>query len=63
MTASTLEPIAIPISQREQVEEFQKWMQGRTKASLVGMSGEPAIEVPEVVYSLLLRILQGMQEG
>lgn len=63
MTASTLEPISIPTSQREQVEELQKWMERQGKASLVGEGGESAIELPEVVYLLLLRILQGMREG
>lgn len=63
MTPSMLDPISIPVSQQEQVQELQKLMQREGKASLVGKGGEPALELPDVVYSLLLRILQGMQEG
>ena len=63
MTASTLDPITIPVYQKEQVQELQKLMQREGRASLVGKGGEPALELPDVVYSLLLRILQGMQEG
>jgi excisionase family DNA binding protein len=63
MTAFTLDPITIPVSQQEQLQELQKLMQRGGNASLVGKGGEPALELPDVVYSLLLRILQGMQEG
>ncbi|MGD0736278.1 MAG: hypothetical protein ABR976_14085 [Terracidiphilus sp.] len=63
MTTSILDPISMPMSQREQVRELQKLMQREGKASLVGKGGEPALELPDVVYSLLLRILEGMQEG
>jgi excisionase family DNA binding protein len=63
MTPSTLEPISIPISQQEQVKDLQKLMRRDGKASLVGKGGEPALELPDAVYSLLLQILQDMQEG
>ncbi|MGD0902077.1 MAG: excisionase family DNA-binding protein [Terracidiphilus sp.] len=63
MTPSTLDPISIPISQQEQIQELQELMQREGKASLVGKGGEPALELPDVVYSLLMRILQNMQEG
>jgi excisionase family DNA binding protein len=63
MTPSTLDPITIPPSQQEQVQELQKLMQREGKAFLVGNGGEPALELPDVVYSLLLRILQSMQQG
>ena len=63
MTASTVDPITIPAFQRAQVKELQKLMQREGKASLVGKGGEPALELPDVVYTLLLRILEGMQQG
>ncbi|MGA3373139.1 MAG: helix-turn-helix domain-containing protein [Terracidiphilus sp.] len=63
MTTSTLDPISIPISQQEQVRQLQKLLQRGGKASLTGQSGEPAVELPDAVYSLLLRILEGMQGG
>jgi excisionase family DNA binding protein len=63
MTISVLDPISIPISQQQQVRELQKLMQREGRASLVGKGGESALDLPDVVYSLLLRILQGMQEG
>ena len=63
MSASMLDPISIPVSQQEQIHELQKLMRREGKASLVGRGGEPALELPDAVYSLLLRILQNMQEG
>lgn len=63
MTTATHDPITIPISQQEQVQELQNLMQREGRAALVGKGGEPALELPDAVYSLLLRILQGMQEG
>ena len=63
MTTSTLDPITIPNSQQKQILELQKLMQQEGKASLVGKGGEPALELPDAVYSLLMRILQIMQEG
>jgi excisionase family DNA binding protein len=63
MTPLTLDPITIPVSQQEQIRELQNLMQREGKASLVGKGGEPALELPDAVYSLLLRILQVMQEG
>jgi excisionase family DNA binding protein len=63
MTTSILDPISIPIAQQEQLRELQKLMRKEGKASLVGKGGEPALELPDAVYSLLLSILGGMQEG
>lgn len=63
MTTSTLDPVAIPTSQQEQIHELHSLLQKEGKASLVGKGGESSFELPGVVYSLLLRILQGMQEG
>lgn len=63
MTTSMLDPISIPVSQQEQVQELQKLMRREGKASLVGRGEGPALELPGVVYSLLLRILESMEEG
>ena len=63
MTTSVLDPIAIPNSEHEQVQELTALLQREGKARLVGKGGEPALELPDAVYSLLLRILEGMQAG
>ncbi len=58
-----LDPVTIPTAQQEQVEELHRLMEREGRAYLVGKGGEPALPLPDVVYSLLLRILQNMQEG
>ena len=63
MTTSALDPVMIPTSQREQVHELQSLMEREGGAYLVGNGGEPKLQLPEAVYSLLLRILQDMREG
>jgi excisionase family DNA binding protein len=61
--SAQLDPVTIPNAQQEQVEELQRLMLREGKAYLVGKGGEPALPLPDAVYSLLLRILQNMQEG
>jgi excisionase family DNA binding protein len=63
MANAVLDPILIPNGQREQVRQLKALLQKDGKAYLVGKGGEPALELPDAVYSLLLRILQGLQDG
>ena len=63
MTTSTFDPVTIPASEQEQVQELHSLMEKEGKACLVGKGGEPALPLPDVVYSLLLRILEDMREG
>jgi excisionase family DNA binding protein len=63
MPAVTFDPISLPEAQEEQVHELRELLQREGKAMLIGMGGEPAMELPEAVYSLLLQILDVMQQG
>jgi excisionase family DNA binding protein len=63
MSASALDPITIPVSQQEQLQELQKLMQTEGRIFLAGEGGGPSLQLPDAVCSLLLRILQGMREG
>jgi excisionase family DNA binding protein len=61
--ATQLDPVTIPGAERQQVQELHRLLQREGRACLVGKGGEPALPLPDAVYSLLLRILQNMQEG
>jgi len=63
MTTSLFDPVSIPAGEQEQVHELHSLMAKEGKACLVGKGGEPALPLPDVVYSLLLRILEDMREG
>lgn len=63
MAASTLDPVSLPASQEEQAHALHALLRRPGKARLVGKGGGPAIELPDAVYDLLLRILENMQEG
>jgi excisionase family DNA binding protein len=63
LMTTELDPVTIPGAEKEQVEELHRLMQRAGRAHLVGRGGEPALPLPDAVYSLLLRILQNMQEG
>lgn len=63
MATSTLDPVSLPASQEEQVHALHELLRREGRARLVGRGGEPAIELPDAVYELLLRILDGMQQG
>src|SRR5262245_24118320 len=63
MTKSTLDPVTLPSSQEEQVHALHEMLQREGKACLVGKGGEPAIELPDAVFDLLLRIMDAMEEG
>jgi excisionase family DNA binding protein len=63
MASSTFDPVSLPASQEEQVHALRKLLQREGKARLTGKGGEPSLELPDAVYELLLRILDGMQQG
>lgn len=63
MATSTLDPVSLPVSQEEQVHALHELLRREGSARLIGKGGEPAIELPDAVYELLLRILDGMQQG
>jgi excisionase family DNA binding protein len=62
-TSSTLDPVSLPASQEEQVHALHDLLRREGKARLIGKGGEPAMELPDAVYDLLLQILEGMQDG
>lgn len=61
--SSTLDPVSLPAAQEEQAHALHELLRREGKAHLVGKGGEPAVELPDAVYDLLLRILERMQEG
>jgi excisionase family DNA binding protein len=63
MATSTLDPISLPASQEEQVHALHEMLRREGRARLIGRGGKQAIELPDAVYELLLRILDGMQQG
>jgi excisionase family DNA binding protein len=63
MATSTLDPVALPASQEGQVHALHELLQKEGKSLLIGKGGEPAMELPDAVYDLLLKILIVMEEG
>jgi len=63
MATSTFDPVSLPASQEEQVHVLHELLRREGSARLIGRGGEPAVELPDAVYELLLRILDGMQQG
>jgi excisionase family DNA binding protein len=63
MATPTLDPVSLPASQEEQIHALQKLLQQEEKAFLTGKGGAPSLELPDAVYELLLRILDGMKQG
>jgi excisionase family DNA binding protein len=63
MATSTLDPVSLPVSEEGQVNALRDLLRREGKARLIGRGGEPAIELPDTIFDLLLRILEGMQDG
>lgn len=63
MATSALDPVSLPASQKKQVHFLHELLRREGSARLIGKGGKPAIELPDAVYELLLRILDGMQQG
>ena len=63
MATTALEPIMLPAAQEEQVQALHDLLRKEGKARLVGRGGEPALELPDTVYELLLKVVSGLQQG
>ncbi len=61
--SSTPDPISLPVSQKEQVHALHELLRRDGKARLIGKGGEPAMELPDAIFDLLLQILERMKEG
>jgi hypothetical protein len=63
MATSTLDPVSPPASQEEQVHALDELLRRQGRARLIVRGGELAIELPDAIDELLLRIFDGMQQG
>ena len=63
MATTVLDPISLPAAEEAQVQALHDLLRKDGKARLVGRGGEPALELPDAVYDLLLKIVGGLQEG
>ena len=63
METTALDPISLPAAQGEQVQALHDLLCKEGKARLVGRGGEPALELPDAVFELLLKIVDGLQQG
>lgn len=63
MATTVLDPISLPAAEEAQVQALHDLLRKDGKARLVGRGGEPALELPDAVYDLLLKIVGGLQQG
>jgi excisionase family DNA binding protein len=63
MGTSALDPITIPQTEEHQVSELHHLLQKEGSARLVGRGGEPEMELPDTVYTLLLQIVGLLEQG
>jgi excisionase family DNA binding protein len=63
MATTVLDPISLPAAEEAQVQALHDLLRKDGKARLVGRGGEPALELPDAVYELLLKIVGGLQQG
>jgi excisionase family DNA binding protein len=63
MATPTLDPVSLPASQEVQVHALHELLRREGKARLSGRGGEPSVDLPDAVYELLMRILEGMQQA
>jgi excisionase family DNA binding protein len=63
MSLAALDPVSLPASQEDKVHELHELLAREGKARLVGRGGQPALELPDAVFELLLQILDVMQQG
>lgn len=63
MATTILDPISLPVAEEAQVQALHDLLRKDGKARLVGRGGEPALELPDAVYELLLKIVDGLQQG
>lgn len=63
MTTDTLDPISLPANEGAQIKALHLLLQEKGHAHLVGSAGEPAVELPGAVYELLLKVVEGLEQG
>ncbi len=65
MATATIDTLSISNEHedRQQIEDLHRLLQREGRARLVGPGNEPAIELPEAVYALLLKILDDIRHG
>jgi len=65
MATAMIDTLSIPnaLKDRQQIEDLHQLLRREGRARLIGPGNEPAIELPETVYSLLMNILNAMRQG
>jgi hypothetical protein len=63
MTGQTLDPISLPVEPAEQMQALYDLLKQGRKPRLVGRDGESALELPDAVCELLLKVVGGLQQG
>ncbi|SNT43516.1 DNA binding domain-containing protein, excisionase family [Granulicella rosea] len=63
MSTRIQDPISLPAAASDQVNALHNLLRQEGKAQLVGKGGEPAIELPDAVFDLLVRIVEELQQG
>ena len=63
MTRQTLDPISLPPEQAEQVQALYDLLSKDGKPRLVVQDAELALELPDAVCELLLKVVGGLQQG
>ena len=63
MGTRTSDPISLPAAESDQVQALHGLLQKEGKPQLIGKGGEPAIELPDAVFDLLMKIVEGLQQG
>jgi hypothetical protein len=63
MATSTLDPVTLPRAQEDQVSELRDLLKKEGSARLVGRGGEPAVELPDAIFGMLVEIVGLMQQG
>ena len=56
-------PISLPFAEEEQVSELSNLLQKEGSARLVGRGGEPAEDLPDAIFGMLVEIVALMQQG
>ena len=56
------DPISLPEAENDQVRALHCLLQKEGRARLVGKGGEPAVELPDAVFDLLMKIIEGLQQ-
>jgi excisionase family DNA binding protein len=63
MSVESTEPISLPAAQEARVRALSDLLHGDSKPRLVGLLGEPSLELPDAVYDLLVKVVDRLQQG